>query len=91
MYDTMSLLSSLTKIVTSKYLPKDKEGKTKLVYHYANFRKVTLMCHCLQKYANALGQGYTQSVVQGPIASAAPANLLAIKVLFLRQPESTSL
>ena len=38
MYDTMSLLSSLPKIVTSKYLPKDKEGKTKLIYHGANSR-----------------------------------------------------
>ena len=69
MYDTMSLLSSLAKIVISKHLPKDKEGKTKLIYHCANSRKVTLMCHCLQKYANVLGQGYTQSVVQGPSAS----------------------
>ena len=91
MYDTMSLLSSLPKIVTSKYLPKDIEGKTKLIYHGANSRKVTLMCHCLQKYANVLGQGYTQSVVQGPKASAAPGNLLAIEILFLRHPEYTSL
>ena len=87
----MNLLACLIKIFTSKYRPKDKEGNTKLICQFASSRKMTLMCRCLLKFSiknksnstqMCLHQAYTQSVVQGPTASVAPGNLLAVQILW---------